>query len=214
MNRMLLVAAALAAALAGATQAGAAGANAKAPLVRCVDVTYPTPLTGCGDDPLAGGRIEVNHNGNVDASVTGALPGVTYDVVLHSANASVQLPIAVLGTDTMGNAHAHFTAVFDLNQTGIMALTLGRNGSVEFVAGFHGEREFEAGLVACGAVNTPLALAGCGTDTLRSGKAEIEEGDLRVELSADPNLINAGQVIKGDPSANGEIGRASCRERV
>jgi hypothetical protein len=188
MNRLLIVAATLVAALASAAQAGAAGADTKAPLVRCMDVTYPAPLAGCGDDPLAGGRIEVNRNGDVDTSVTGALPDATYDVVLHSANASAQLPLGVLATDTTGNGRVRLASVFDMNQAGIVALTLGRNGSVQFVAGFSGDHELEAALVACAAINTPLALVGCGTDTLKSGKAEIEEGDLRVEFSGGPNL--------------------------
>jgi hypothetical protein len=188
MNRMLIVTATLVATLTGATHAGAAGADAKAPLVRCMDITYPVPLVGCGDDPLAGGRIEISRNGDVDTSVTGALPGATYDVMLHSTNASAQLPLGVLATDTTGNGRARLASVFDMNQAGVVALTLGRNGSVEFVAGFRGDHELEAGLVPCAAVNTPLALAGCGTDTLKSGKAEIEEGDLRVELSGDPSL--------------------------
>ena len=145
-------------------------------------MTFPAPLTGCGDDPLTRGRVEINKNGDVAAALTGAAANVSYDLVLGGANASSQLAIAVLATDAAGNGAFRGASVFDMGQAGIVALTLSRNGSVEFVAGFRGEHELEAGLVACGAINTPAALASCGSDALRSGKAEVEEGDVKVEL--------------------------------
>jgi hypothetical protein len=176
------------AALAGSAEAGPSGADLKAALVRCADVTYPAALAGCGDDPLAAGRLEVNKNGDVAAALTGAVPGAMYDLVLHAANASAQIPVAVVATDAMGNAAIRWASVFDVGQAGIVAFTLGRNGSVQFVAGFRGRHELEAGLVACAAINTPGALGGCGADTFKGGKASIDEGDLKVELSGEPNL--------------------------
>ena len=172
------------------------GADLKAPLVRCADVTFSAPLAGCGDDPLKRGRIEVNRNGDVAASLVGAAPDVTYDLILGSTNASAQLPIAVLATDAFGNATVRWAAVFDQGQAGIVALTLSRNGSTQFVAGFRGEAELEASLVPCAAINTPVTLPGCGTDTLKNGKAEIEEGDLKVELNAEANQTY-GVVFRG-----------------
>ena len=195
MTRILGVLAVLAA-LVGTAQATPNGADLKAALVRCADVTYPAPLGACGDDPLTTGRLEVNKNGDVAATLTGAAPGALYDVVLHAANASVQLPVAVLATDAMGNAAIRWVSVFDMGQAGIVAFTLGRNGSVQFVAGFRGRHELEAGLVPCAAINTPAALSGCGADTLKSGKAEIDEGDLKVELSGEPNQ-SYGVVFRG-----------------
>ena len=71
MKRMLVVLAVLAAF--GATaEASPSGADIKAALVRCADVTYPTPLSGCGDDPLMAGRVEIGKNGDVAAALTGA----------------------------------------------------------------------------------------------------------------------------------------------
>jgi len=195
MKRILGVLAVLAA-LAGTAHAGPTGADLKAALVRCADVTYPAPLSGCGDDPLTTGRLEVNKNGDVAATLTGAAPGALYDIVLHAANASVQLPIAVLATDAMGNASIRWASVFDMGQAGIVAFTLGRNGSVQFVAGFRGGHELEAGLVPCAAINTPAALGGCGADALKSGKAAIDDGDLKVELSGEPNQ-SYGVVFRG-----------------
>src|SRR5436190_22644315 len=66
MKRMLGVLAVLAA-LAGTAEAGPSGADLAAALVRCADVTFSTPLAGCGDDPLTAGRLEVNKNGDVAA---------------------------------------------------------------------------------------------------------------------------------------------------
>ena len=185
MKRMLLVFAALAALV--TTAQADPGADVNAALVRCADVTYPAPLLGCGDDPLVTGRLAITHNGDVTAAVTGAAPSVTYDVVLHSANASVQLPIAVLATDAAGNGAFHGASIFDTNQAGIVALTLSRNGSVQFVAGFNGERELDASLVTCAVVNTPAPLATCGTDTLGKGKAEVDRGDLELSLTTGGN---------------------------
>ena len=190
MKRILGVLAVLAA-FAGPAAADPGGADLEAALVRCADVTFSSPLAGCGDDPLTAGRLEVKRNGDVAAAVTGAAPGALYDLVLHGANASAQIPIAVLATDAMGNANIHWASVFDAGQAGIVDFTLSRNGSVQFVSGFRGRRELEANLVACAAVNTPAPLAGCGTDTLRNGKAEIEEGDVKVEVSGDANLTYA-----------------------
>jgi hypothetical protein len=195
MKRILGVLAVVAA-LAGTAHAGPTGADLKAALVRCAEVTYPAPLSGCGDDPLTAGRLEVNTSGDVAATLTGAAPGALYDVVLHAANASAQLPIAVLATDAMGNASIHWASVFDMGQAGIVAFTLGRNGSVQFVAGFRGRHELEAGLVPCAAINTPAALGGCGADALKSGKAAIDEGDLKVELNGEPNQ-SYGVVFRG-----------------
>src|SRR5438105_15203644 len=67
MKRILVVLAVLAAF--GATaEAGPNGADLEAALVRCADVTFPAPLTGCGDDPLTRGRVEINQNGDVAAA--------------------------------------------------------------------------------------------------------------------------------------------------
>lgn len=50
--------------------------------------------------------------------------------------------------------------------------------------------------------DTSGVLAALGINTYFKGK-DAQDIAVRDELSADPNLINAGQVIKGDPSANG-----------
>ena len=184
MKRALVAMAALTAALSTATSAGAAGADAEAALVRCAEVTYPAPLAGCGTDPLTRGRLEVKKNGDLDAAVTGAQPDTTYDIVLHSLNGANQSTIAVLATDAAGSGRVRWAAAFDLHEAGVVAFSLGRNGSVDFVAGFRGEEEFEAGLIPCGAINVPAVQTPCGTDPLRSGSVKIENGDLRVELTA------------------------------
>ena len=187
MKRMLGVLAALAA-LGGMAEAAPSGSDVDAALVRCADVSYPAALTGCGTDPLTTGRLEVKSNGDVGVTLKGAAPGVAYDLVLHAANGSVQLPIAVVGTDATGNAAVRTTSFFDMGQAGIVAFTLGRNGSTQFVAGLHNSQELEAGLVPCAAINTPAALGGCGSDALKSGKVEFDEGDVQVDMTGDPDL--------------------------
>jgi hypothetical protein len=161
----------------------APGTDAEAALVRCAEVTYPAPLSGCGTDPLVRGRIEVRKGGDLDAWVSGALPNAAYDIVLHSLDGANQSTIAVLTTDAAGAGRLRWTSAFDFRQAGVVAFSLGRNASVEFVGGFRGEQELEAGLLPCGAINLPAVQAGCGTDPLRSGSVKIKDGDLRVDLT-------------------------------
>jgi hypothetical protein len=186
MNRLVAVATGIILALAGAADALAKGAGLEAALVRCVDVTYPVALATCGTDPLGTGKLEVKATGDLEASVTGALPNATYDILLGSIDGSSPISIAVLSTDGAGNGQVRAAAAFDLDQAGVVALGLVRNSSTQFVAGFLGERKLEADLVPCGAVNVPLPLGGCGTDALRSGEVKIEDGDVRVDLNASP----------------------------
>src|SRR2546425_9953014 len=115
MKRILVVLAVLAGF--GATaEAGPNGADVKAALVRCAEVTYPTPLAGCGDDPLTAGRAEIHKNGDVAATLTGALANASYDLVLHGANVSAPLPIAVATTGTLGNRAVHRRSGVDMSQ--------------------------------------------------------------------------------------------------
>ena len=165
----------------------APGADAEAALVRCAEVTYPAPLTDCGTDPLVKGRIEVKKNGDLDAFVSGALPNAAYDLVLHSLDGTNQSTIAVLTTDATGAGRLRWTSAFDFRQAGVVAFTLDRNASVQFVGGFRGEEEFEAGLLPCAAINLPAVPAGCGSDPLRRGSVKIEEGDLRLNLTGSPH---------------------------
>src|SRR5688572_26217056 len=94
----------------------APGTDAEAALVRCAEVTYPAPLTGCGTDPLGRGRIEVKKNGDLDAAVSGALPNAAYDIVLHSLDGANQSAIAVLTTDATGAGRLRSTSTFDFRQ--------------------------------------------------------------------------------------------------
>ncbi len=186
MKRLLAVATGIILALAGAADALARGAGLEAALVRCVDVTYPLTLATCGTDPLVTGKLEVKATGDLEASVTGALPNATYDIMLASIHGSSPIVIAVLSTDGAGNGQVRAAAAFDLDQAGVVVLGLVRNNSTQFVAGFVGERTLEADLVPCGAINVPLPLGGCGTDPLKSGEVKIEDGDVRVDLNASP----------------------------
>jgi hypothetical protein len=175
-------------ALTGAVDAMAKGEDLEAALVRCVDVTYPVTLAGCGSDPLTTGTLEVKQTGDLEASVTGALPSSTYEVFLGSIDGSSPQSIVVMSTDGSGNGKVQAPSAFDLDQAGVAVLALVRNGQVQFVAGFVGDRGLKAGLLPCGAINVPTALSGCGSDTLKRGEAKIEDGDVKVELYAGPNV--------------------------
>jgi hypothetical protein len=170
--------------------AHAKGGEVEAALVRCADVTVPGPLTGCGADPLAGGQIEVKRGGDIEVELAGALPSTTYDVVLQTltGNASAALALGVVTTDASGNAEMHRRNLFDMSQAGPITFALSRNGSVQFVAGFAGEEELKATLLACGDINVPTALPGCGSDTFRSGSVKIDEGDVMVDFTGMPNV--------------------------
>jgi hypothetical protein len=188
MKRLVVVAAGLFLALAGAVDAVAKGGGLQAALVRCVDVTYPVPLAACGSDPLTTGKLEVRATGDLEASVTGAQPSSIYELFLGSIDGSSPISVVVMTTDASGNGKVQEPNAFDLDQAGVVALALVRSGQVQFVAAFVGERELKAGLIPCGVVNVPVALSGCGSDALKHGEAKIEDGDVKVELYAGPNL--------------------------
>jgi hypothetical protein len=186
MKRRAAVAAGMLLALASAVDAAAKGEGIEAALVRCVDVTYPVTLASCGTDPLTTGKLEVKQTGDLEASVTGALPNSTYEVFLGSIDGSSPISIVVLSTDASGNGKVLAPNAFDLDQAGVVAMALVRNAQSQFVASFVGDRELKAGLLPCGAINVPVALSGCGSDTLKRGEAKIEDGDVKVELYAEP----------------------------
>lgn len=188
MKRLVAVVAGMLLALIGAVDAMAKGEGLEAALVRCVDVTYPLTLAACGTDPLTTGKLEVKQTGDLEASVTGALPNSTYEVLLSSIDGSSPISIVVMSTDGSGNGKVHAPNAFDLDQAGVVALALVRNAKVQFVTGFVGERELKAGLLPCGAITVPVALSGCGSDTLKRGEVKIEDGDVKVELYTGSNV--------------------------
>jgi hypothetical protein len=188
MKRLVAIVAGMLFALTGAVDAMAKGEGIDAALIRCVDVTYPAPLSLCGTDPLTTGKLEVKQTGEVEASVTGALPNATYDVLLGSIDGSSPISIAVMSTDSSGNGKVQASGAFDLDDAGVVALALVRNAQAQFVAGFVGDRGLKAGLLPCAAINVPVALSGCGSDTLKRGEVKIEDGDVKVELYGDAKV--------------------------
>jgi hypothetical protein len=187
MKRLAAVTAGLLFALSGAVDARAKGEGIEASLVRCTEVTYPLHLGSCGTDPLATGRLEVKQSGDLEATVTGALPSSTYEVFLGTIDGSNPTSIVVMSTDASGNGKVQAPNAFDLDQAGVVVLALIRNAQVQFVAGFVGDRQLKAGLLPCGAINVPVALSGCGSDALKHGEVKIEDGDVKVELYAGSN---------------------------
>jgi hypothetical protein len=129
MKRLVAIAAGMLFALTGAVDAMAKGEGIEAALIRCVDVTYPAPLSLCGTDPLTTGKLEVKQTGEVEASVTGALPNATYDVLLGSIDGSSPISIAVMSTDGSGNGKVQASGAFDLDdEVALGTLTTNNKG--------------------------------------------------------------------------------------
>jgi hypothetical protein len=172
-------------ALAG--EAAAKGADASAALVRCSDVAVPAALSGCATpvDPLAQGRVFLTRAGGVRVALEAAGQGQEYDVVLRSLNASVELALGVITTDSDGDGEMSRTSVFDVDQAGLVSIALKRAGAIHYVSGFTAldGGELTSHLVACAQITLPTAIAGCGDDLLRSGYVRIEERDVLVTLS-------------------------------
>jgi hypothetical protein len=105
-------------------------------LVRCVDVTQPATLANCGADPLTGGgTAEISQEGEVEISIAGAEPNVTYRVVYHSLDGAAEGIIGELRTDSTGNGHLDVEGVFSTNQVAAGYIVLARGGTRQFVTG-------------------------------------------------------------------------------
>jgi hypothetical protein len=181
----LLTALVLTLGLAG--HAAARSSGFEAALERCGAVTTPAVLSGCGTDPLTSGRVSVSRHGDLDVRVEGATASVEYEVLLRGLDGAGEMALGVLGTDATGGGTLQRRYLFDLDQAGAVAVVLRRMSAVQFVAGFDAAGELEAVLVACARINTPAAVAGCGTDLLRSGAVEIEQRDVKVDVVAEPD---------------------------
>jgi len=187
MRAIMLVLAGLIVSFGMAGEAMAKGADASAALVRCTDVTVPATLTGCATpgDPLSHGRVSVTRSGGIRVVLDGAGPSQDYDVVLRSFNASVEMALGVVTTDSAGDGEMLRASIFDLDQTGLVSIALKRGGAIHYVSGFTAldGGELTSHLVPCAQVNLPATIAGCGGDTLRTGSVRIDERDVLVTLT-------------------------------
>jgi hypothetical protein len=104
-------------------------------LLQCSDVNVPALLSGCGTDPLIGGKVSIEKDGSVEVHVAGALPSATYDVVYVSLDGSHD-PVGQITTDSVGNAKQKWLNAFTLGEAGSGNLVLQRSGSTQFVSGF------------------------------------------------------------------------------
>src|SRR5262245_16231498 len=165
----------------------------EAVLVRCAAVNTPAALAACGTDPLLGGEAEIDDEGRVEVEVAGAAPGASYAVVYRSLDGTVDLALGTLTTNAAGSGELKVGGVFLPGHVGAGTVVLRRLGADQFVTGFQvlgvRPRGFEAAIVGCAEVNTPAALTACGTDPLRTGKADIRlDGRVKVEIvGAAPN---------------------------
>lgn len=196
------------------------GADFEAALVRCSEVTVPTPLSNCGSDPLNWGTASINKQGKVQIKIFGAQPNVIYTAVYRSLDGSTEQTLRDIRTNTAGNANAELTGFFRLNNVGAGTVVLKREGFDQFVTGFIIEvlepdeitqPNLEAGLVRCSEVNQPTTLSNCGTDRLLEGRAEIGEdvGVSEVEVrvaGAEPNTTYDVILRSPDATTNVPIG--------
>jgi S-layer homology domain len=136
---------------------------------------------------LLGGEAEIDEEGRVEIEVAGAAPSASYAVVYRSLDGAVQLAIGTLTTSAAGNGELKVSGVFLPGHVGAGSVVLRRLDADQFVTGFQAlgarPRGLEAAVVGCAEVTTPAVLAGCGTDPLRTGKADIRlDGRVKVEV--------------------------------
>lgn len=170
--------------------AGAAGYNAG--LLRCSLVSQPAAITGCGTDPLKGGRVSINNVGDVTVDIDGALTNTTYSVAFVAFDGSASTPLGTAMTNARGNATLRKPQFFPFGTVGAGNVVVSNGGTVEFVSGaaistdeLPSGPSFAPSLVRCADVTVPAKIASCGTDPLKNGSADLEEdsADLTIRIS-------------------------------
>jgi len=160
-----------------------------APLIECGAVSLPAALS-CGNDPLTRGEGSINDAGTVAVSVTGAGTSETYGVTFQPPGSGTPISIGSLTTGGAGNGNLEIKGFFQpVGSAAAGTIVLTRGGQNQYVSGVfvpsdpnHAGPDFNPGLIRCADVNHPAALTGCGTDTLKSGNANIagDSGDLAI----------------------------------
>ena len=157
-----------------------------APLVQCKSVTTPTALTTCAStqDPLTRGGATISDEGDVTVIVFGAATNTTYAVSFVSGDGTQSTSIGNLKTDADGNGAIRKDAFFKFGTVGAGNVVLSSGGGEEFVTGIsissnglESRRDFQPGLVRCTDVTVPGTLSGCGSDSLTSGRVDVENDD-------------------------------------
>jgi hypothetical protein len=155
------------------------------PLEKCSAVTSPAALTTCAasQDPLQGGGAIINDQGDVTVTVFGAATNTTYNISLVSNDGTQTTSLGSLTTGPAGNGAMREEAFFKFGTVGAGNVVLSHNGE-QFVTGINVSssgieyrRDFRPGLVRCTDVTVPGTLSSCGSDSLTSGFALVEQAD-------------------------------------
>jgi hypothetical protein len=155
------------------------------PLEKCSAVTSPAALTTCAgsQDPLQGGGAIINDQGDVTVTVFGAATNTMYSISFVSNDGTQTTSLGSLMTDKNGNGAIRKEAFFKFGTVGAGNVVLS-NGGEQFVTGLNVSstgieyrRDFRPGLVRCTDVTVPGTLSSCGSDSLTSGFALVEQAD-------------------------------------
>ena len=195
-TKSILTIAALALGAAVWTIPGSARADLVGPLAECSQVTEPAALSTCAteQDPLSFGNVVIDDEGNLDVVLAGAGQSDTYDVIFRSVDGST-FSLGSLSTGKNGNS-GHFKYAdlrFGKNAAGFVVLQRSGVSGDQYVASLFvrpaesmsTRASFHVDLMACGAVNDPKAITGCGTDSFKSGSVDVrsDTGDVTVQVN-------------------------------
>jgi hypothetical protein len=195
-------------------------------LVRCTDVIVPGPLSNCGSDPLATGRVDIEEaDGALLIRVSGARPSTSYTAILLSRTGA-SIPLGTVGpTNKAGGATMVVDSEFAAGTIGSGEIVLQSSSTNEFVSGFKVDQKFVSPKVSsstleqCGSVTYPGAIENCGSDPLNDGIYKVEAGgQVSVTLNgANPStnyelwfrpLDNSGDVDTGIEIPTDTLGNA------
>ena len=153
----------------------------------CQAVTTPAALTTCAatQDPLKGGGAVISDEGDVTVTVLGAATNTSVHDHLRVECHPVAKRHDWQSYDRRsGNGHFRKDAFFKFGTVGAGNVVLTSSAGEEFVTGltvstdgFGTRRDFQPGLVRCTDVTVPATLTGCGSDSLNSGRVDVEEDD-------------------------------------
>jgi hypothetical protein len=176
---------------------GCAGGFSAA-MLRCSAVTVPATYSGgllatCGSDPLGSGTVTIDITGDFKLIVNKAATNTKYTVQFAAPDGSSYTPISTFMTDNHGNGTLKKNGLYVFGQSGAGNLVVTSGNKVEFVSGVSispnklpSGPDFEPTLVRCADVTVgAMTMPKCGTDTLNSGHALIENdsGDVTIKIS-------------------------------
>lgn len=192
-------------------------------LVECTQVTQPAELTTCAStqDPLTRGVATIDGEGDLDLVLVGAGTAQAYTAFFHSIDGS-EIQIATITTGPNGNASKSKYTEFALGKNGAGYIVLRRMGGTgdQFVTSLFVEASgamttrasFHVDLIACKAVNDPATIAGCGSDSFKSGSVNVspDTGTVTVQVNGAEVGVTYDVFLRspagGNPLSLGTVG--------